>query len=148
MNNVTQIRELLVDLVESTESPVYDMCIQITCYLEQYPQQRNLTIGGLRAALNKSDSSDNILIQAAFTLATHPFLVLEVRYKLYDAEIEDVIEELDSSTYLNALSDGLFIDEDGNNVSLKELNSRVFPYFVSRLQDLESSEPYVVSRSE
>lgn len=148
MNNVTQVRELLVDLVESTESPVYDMCIQITCYLEQYPQQRNLTIGGLRAALNKSDSSDNILIQAAFTLAAHPFLVLEVRYKLYDAEIEDVIEELDSSTYLNALSDGLFIDEDGNNVSLKELNSRVFPYFVSRLQDLESSEPYVVSRSE
>ncbi|NIH21659.1 hypothetical protein HBM99_04715 [Providencia heimbachae] len=147
MNNVTQIRELLVDLVKSTELPVYDMCSQIICYLGQCPRQRNLTIGGLRAALNKSDSNDDILIQAAFTLAAHPFLVLEVRYKLYDAVIEDVIDELDNPTYLTALSEGYFIDEEGNNVSLEDLNSRVFPYFVNLLQDCEIPEPHIIVRS-
>ncbi|PHM24816.1 hypothetical protein [Xenorhabdus budapestensis] len=148
MNNVGQVRGLLAELVESTASPVYVACDQIALYLEQHPQQLNLTIGGLRAALDRSERDDNVLIQAAFALTAHPFQALEVRYKLYDVTISDVIEELNHSAYLAALSEGHFIDDDGNDIALEELNSRVFPYFVNLFQDNVIAEPHVTVMSE
>ncbi|MBO1632290.1 hypothetical protein ACX1F1_17480 [Yersinia pseudotuberculosis] len=148
MNNVGQVRELLAELVRSTASPVYAACDKIVSYLEQHSQQRNLTIGGLRAALEWSESDDNVLIQAAFALTAHPFQALEVRYKLYDTTISDVLEELDHPTYLAALSEGHFTDDDGNYMAFEELNSRVFPYFVSLLKDNIIAKPHVMMRYE
>lgn len=131
MNNAAQIKELLEELVRSTGSPVYAVCGQIVSYLEHHSQQRNLTIGGLRAALNRSDQEDNVLIQSAFTLVGHPFQALEVRYKLYDEQIEHVLEELDHSTYMQAISEQNFIDDDGNDIAIDDLNARIFPYFIN-----------------
>ncbi|MBE4045903.1 hypothetical protein HJ124_07975 [Vibrio parahaemolyticus] len=134
MSNVTQIRALLAELVLTTQSPIYAVCDAIASYLEQNPRQNNLTIGGLRAALNRAPSGDIELIQAAYALTASPFNVLEVRYKLYDDSITDVIEELDQHTYMMALNEQRYIDDDGNTLKLEELNSRVFPYFVNRLR--------------
>ncbi|GLR75750.1 hypothetical protein [Aliivibrio sifiae] len=134
MSNVTQIKTLLAELVSTTQSPIYAVCDAITSYLEQNPRQKNLTIGGLRAALNRAPSGDSELIQAAYALTANPFDALEVRYKLYDDSITDVIDELDQHTYMVALNEQQYIDNDGNILKLEELNSRVFPYFVNRLQ--------------
>lgn len=134
MNDVTQIRELLAELMSTTRSPIYAVCDAIASYLEQNPRQNNLTIGGLRAALNRAPSGDSELIQAAYALTAKPFDTLEVKYKLYDDSITDVIEELDQHTYMVALNEQQYIDGDGNTLRLEELNSRVFPYFVNRLQ--------------
>ncbi|MFW8632244.1 hypothetical protein [Vibrio natriegens] len=134
MSNVTQIRALLAELVSTTQSPIYAVCDAIVSYLEQNPRQNNLTIGGLRAALNRAPSGDSELIQAAYALTANPFDALEVRYKLYDDSITDVIEELDQHTYMVALNEQQYIDDAGNMLGLEELNSRVFPYFVNRLQ--------------
>lgn len=142
MKNVVQIRELLAELMKSTDSPVYATSNQIVSYLEEHPQQNNLTIVGLRAALGRSERHDNILIKAAFALTAHPIQVLEVRYKLYDTTIDDVIEELDHSTYLVALSEGYFIDNEGNDIAFNEFNSRVFPYFVNLFRDNVITEPH------
>ena len=131
MNNAAQIKELLEELVRATGSPVYAVCDKIVSYLEHNPQQRNLTIGGLRAALNHSDQDDNVLIQSAFTLVAHPFQALDVRYKLYDEHIKDVLEELDHSTYMQAVSEQHFIDDDGNDIAIEDLNARIFPYFIN-----------------
>lgn len=134
MSNVTQIRALLAELVSTTHSPIYAVCDAIVSYLEQNTLQNNLTIGGLRAALNRSSADDSELIQAAYTLTSNPFDALEVRYKLFDETITDVIEELDQHAYMVALSEQQYIDDDGNIIKLAELNSRIFPYFVNRLQ--------------
>lgn len=144
MNNVAHVRELLERLVESTDSPIYVTCNEIISYLERNPTQRNLTVGGLRAALKKPFSEDNILIQAAFALTAFPFQALEVRYKLYDVSISDVLEELTHSTYMVAISDGAFIDDEGNNISLDELNSRVFPYFINKFQIDAYANPHAM----
>ncbi|MEY0949271.1 hypothetical protein AB7179_03620 [Providencia manganoxydans] len=132
MNHVAQMRELLAELMDVANSPVYAICIEIVSYLEHHPQQKILTIGGLRAALHQSEKNDSALIQAAYTLTSHPFFVLEVNYKLYDSALEDVIEELDHSAYMEAISQGYFIDKDGNEIINNELNKRVFPYFVNQ----------------
>ena len=134
MNNVTEIRQLLESLVKSDDSPVYATCNKIAIYLENHPNQRNLTIGGLRAALKRSNEDDQTLIQAAFTLTAYPFNALEVRYQLYDDLISDVSEELDYSTYMKAISEGHYIDEEGNDIDIEEFNSRAFPYFINHLQ--------------
>tara|TARA_R110002049_G_scaffold139621_2_gene300349 strand:+ start:512 stop:955 length:444 start_codon:yes stop_codon:yes gene_type:complete len=131
MNDTAQVKNLLKELVESTGSPVYAVCVQIVWYLEHNPQQRNLTIGGLRAALKRTTQEDNVLIEGAFALASHPFQALEVRYKLYDEQIEDVLEELNHSTYMQAISEQHFIDNDGNDIAIDDLNSRIFPYFIN-----------------
>ncbi|MFI3276671.1 hypothetical protein [Vibrio sp.] len=107
-------------------------------YLEHNTQQRNLTIGGLRAALKRSAQDDNVLIQSAFTLVGYPFQALEVRYKLYDEQIEDVLEELDHPTYMQAISEQHFIDDDGNDIAIDDLNARVFPYFINLFKQDES----------
>lgn len=133
MNNVARVKEVLENLVKSTDSPVYAVCEKILSYLERNPRQSNLTVGGLRAALNKSIADDNILIQAAFSLTAHPLQVLEVRYKLYDKSISNVLEELTHSTYMTAISEKYFIDDDGNHIAFEELNTRVFPYFINKL---------------
>jgi hypothetical protein len=141
MNNVDHVKKLIAGLVESTDSPVYVACGEIISYLELHPRQRNLTIGGLRAALNRVVRDDNVLIQAAFALTAYPFLALDVRYKLYDEKIEDVVEELEHSTYVGAIADGYFIDDDGNDLSIEELSSRVFPYFINQFQDDVVADP-------
>jgi hypothetical protein len=134
MNNLAKVRELLEKLVGSTDSPVYSACDEIAAFLEHHPKQRNLTIGGLKAALKKSDSDSEVLIQAAFALTTYPFSALEVRYKLYDVSISNVIEELDNSSYVRAIAKGHFIDDDGNDITVEELHKRTFPYFVNQFQ--------------
>lgn len=146
MNNVAQVRTLLAELVRVTNSPVYAVCNEIVSYLDNYPNQRNLTIVGLRAALERAERDDNILIQAAFVLTAHPFLALDVRYKLYDEQIEDVIEELDHSTYMCAIAEGHFIDDDGHDLAIEELNSRIFPYFINKFQNDVAAEPHATMR--
>lgn len=142
MNNVAMVRKLLAELVKDTDSSVYIACDEIVAYLEHNHRQRNITIGGLRAALYRVDRDDAILIQAAYTLTSHPFFVLDVRYKLYDKNIEDVIEELDHSTYMTAIENGHFIDDNGDELAIEDLNSRVFPYFINKLQYDMSSKPH------
>lgn len=134
MNDVAHVRKLLEELVESTASPVYAACQEIISYLWDNPTQHNLTVGGIRAALKRSEKNDADLIQAAFALTAHPFQVLEVRYKLYDETISEVLEEITHHTYMQALSDGQFIDDEGNVLTLEELNSRIFPYFINELR--------------
>ncbi len=133
MTNAARVRELLEKLVESTSSPVYVLCDEIVAYLTQNPMQQDLTVGGLRAALNKNPSVDNTLIQAAFALTAYPFLALEVRYRLYDQLILDVVEELTHTQYLTAISESFFIDDEGNKIAIEELNTRIFPYFINKL---------------
>ncbi|MEZ8348894.1 MULTISPECIES: hypothetical protein [Vibrio] len=133
MMNAARLREQLKELVESTESPIYTLCDEIVDYLTHNPTQQDLTVGGLRAALNKKPEIDNILIQAAFALTAHPLSALEVRYRLYDILIEDVLEELTHTQYLTAISEGSFIDDDGNDIPLRELNERIYPYFINKL---------------
>jgi hypothetical protein len=142
MNNVAAVKELLAKLVESTSSPVYVVCKDIVLYLDKHPKQRNLTIGGLRAALKRTVSDDSVLIQAAFALTAYPFLALNVRYKLYDERIEDVIDELDHPTYMGAIADGRFIDYDGNELDIEELSSRAFPYFINQLKEDAVTKPH------
>ncbi|EGQ9327737.1 hypothetical protein O2V13_004351 [Vibrio parahaemolyticus] len=133
MNDVARVRQLLTGLVKSTDSPVYAVCQEIVSYLEGNPTQHYLTVGGIRAALKRSEKNDADLIQAAFTLTAYPFQVLEVRYKLYDETISKVLEEITHHTYMQALSDKQFIDDEGNVIALEELNSRIFPYFINKL---------------
>lgn len=83
------------------------------------------------------------MIQSAFTLVGHPFLVFDVRYKLYDEDIDDVLEELDHLTYMIALSEEHFIDDEGNDISIEELHARIFPYFVNRFQQNDDSQVHV-----
>ena len=133
MNNVVQVKKILEELVKSVDSPVYVICSEIISFLEKNPNQRNLTIGGLRAGLQRVEHDDRILIEAAYTLTAHPFLALDVKYKLYDEEIEEVIEELEHETYMGAIKNGCFIDDEGNDLAIDALNSRVFPYFINQL---------------
>ncbi|EGR0694851.1 hypothetical protein EX461_03395 [Vibrio parahaemolyticus] len=133
MMNAARVRVLLKDLVDSTDSPIYPICDEIITYLIEHPMQQDLTVGGLRAALRKREATDNHLIQAAFTLTAHPLSALEVRYRLYDERISEATEELTHSDYMVALSNGHFIDDDGNFIELEELNRRIFPYFINRL---------------
>jgi hypothetical protein len=143
MNTVTEVRKLLEKLVKSTDSPVYAVCDEIASYLENHPQQQDLTIGGLKAALKDYDRNDSVLIQAAFALTAHPFNALEVRYRLYDESISDVIEELNHSTYMNAVSEGHLIDHDGNDIGIEELHARAFPYFINQLQNNAITKAYL-----
>ncbi|MDN3404202.1 hypothetical protein [Pseudoalteromonas sp. APC 3218] len=135
MNDAAQVIEQLEELVKSTNSPVYAVCTQIVSYLRHNPNQRNLTIGGLRAALDRNSNEDKALIEGAFTLVSYPFQVLEVRYKLYDEQKNDVLEELNHPTYMQAISAKEFIDDDGNNLSIDDLNARVYPYFINLIND-------------
>ncbi len=146
MNNAADVKQFLINLVKMTSSPVYAACYEIAAYIELNPSQRDLTIGGLRAALKRSPQDDNILIQAAFTLAAHPFQAFEVRYRLYDEEISNVLEELETSKYLEAKSVGHFIDVEGNIIPIKELDSRVFPYFINKLEYNIESKPSFLMR--
>lgn len=131
MNNIAIVRRLLEELVISTGSPVYSVCIEVISYLENNPKQNILTVGGLKIALSKITDEDNLLIQAAFVLTAYPFDVLDVRYKLYDTTLQRVIDDLDHATYMVALSEKKFIDSDGEIVALDELLSRSFPYFIN-----------------
>lgn len=146
MDNITEVKNILNGLIESTKSPVYSTCIKIVLYLENHPQQQDLTIMGLRAALDEKEGFDNLLIKAAFTLSAHPFKALEVRYKLYDEDIRDVLDDLDQSTYVKAVSEREFVDSRGNEIHIDELNSRVFPYFINLFHT--SSTPSVKAGGE
>lgn len=148
MKNVAHVQEMLDKLVKLTDSPVYAVCSDITAYLERNPNQHNLTIGGLRAALERSVKDDNVLIQAAFTLTGHPFNTLEVRYKLYDELMLDVQQEIDHPTYIHAKSVGNFIDEDGNDISVEELDARVFPYFINVLHESKNFHYFSITGDE
>lgn len=134
MNDAAKVIEQLEELAKSTDSPVYAVCTQIVSYLKHNPNQRNLTIGGLRAALQRNFKEDKVLIEGAFTLVSYPFQVLEVRYKLYDEQKNDVLEELNHSTYMKAISAQSFIDDDGNSLSIDDLNARIYPYFINLIK--------------
>lgn len=117
--------------MKDTASPLYAVCKEITIYLERNPYQDILTIGGLRVALRRNPENDELLIRAAFTLALHPFNVLQVRYRLYDEELTDVIQEMEHAEYMDASTHDDFVDVEGNEISLSELHRRTFPYFVN-----------------
>jgi hypothetical protein len=131
MNNVTRIKQLLSELTKTDASPLYAVCQQITVYIEHHPTQINLTIGGLRAALSRAQDGDELLIRAAFTLSLHPFQALQVRYRLYDEELNEVIQEMEHAEYIVAMSGDDFIDGEGNEIALSELHRRTFPYFIN-----------------
>lgn len=131
MNHVTRVKELLSELMRDTASPLYAACQQITEYLEQHPTQNELTIGGLRVALRRNQKGDEVLIRAAFTLAFHPFDVLQVRYRLYDDTLTKVVQDLEHARYMVALTRDDFVDVEGNEIALSELQRRTFPYFVN-----------------
>lgn len=131
MNSVAQVKQLLSELTKSDASSLYAVCHQITVYIEHHPRQHNLTIGGLRAALHRNAEDDDLLIRAAFTLSLHPFQALQVRYKLYDEELSEVVQEIEHADYIVAVSREEFIDIEGNEITLCDLHRRMFPYFVN-----------------
>ncbi|MFQ2171739.1 hypothetical protein ACK345_01010 [Aeromonas rivipollensis] len=131
MKTVAEIRKLLNELIEVTSSPVYMLGIEILEHLEACPQQKYITVGGLRAALSRKIDDDSLLIQAAFTLTSYPFEALVVRYKLYDEDLYDVLEEFDHITYMKVISDGRFIDSEGDEYHIDTFQSRTYPYFIN-----------------
>jgi len=131
MNNVAQVKKLLSELAKSDTSSLYAVCHQITDYIERHPRQINLTIGGLRAALQRTADGDDLLIHAAFTLSLHPFQALQVRYRLYDENLSEVIQEMEHPDYMVAVSQDEFVDSEGNQITLSDLHRRTFPYFVN-----------------
>ena len=131
MNNVAQVKKLLSELAKSDTSSLYAVCHQITVYIERHPRQINLTIGGLRAALQRTADGDDLLIRAAFTLSLHPFQALKVRYRLYDENLSEVIQEMEHPDYMVAVSQEEFVDSEGNQITLSDLHRRTFPYFVN-----------------
>lgn len=131
MKTVAEIRKLLNELIEVTSSPVYMLGIEILEHLEACPQQKYITVGGLRAALSRKIDDDGLLIQAAFTLTSYPFEALVVRYKLYDEDLYDVLEEFDHLTYMKVISDGCFIDSEGDEYHIDTFQSRTYPYFIN-----------------
>ncbi|MCW8354032.1 hypothetical protein [Citrobacter portucalensis] len=131
MNQVTRVKQLLSELTRDTASPLYAVCQQIVVYLEQNPSQNILTIGGLRVALRRAPESDELLIRAAFTLALHPFYALQVRYRLYDEKLKNVIQEMEHVEYMDASTRDDFVDVEGNEIALNELHRRTYPYFVN-----------------
>jgi len=131
MKTVAEIRKLLNELIEATSSPVYMLGIEILGHIEACPQQKNITVGGLRAALSRKVDDDALLIQAAFTLTSYPFEVLVVRYKFYDEDLYDVLAEFDHQTYMKAITDGSFIDSEGDEYHIDIFQSRTYPYFIN-----------------
>ena len=131
MNNVAQVKKLLSELAKSDTSSLYAVCHQIAVYIERHPKQINLTIGGLRAALQRTADGDDLLIRAAFPLSLHPFQALKVRYRLYDENLSEVIQEMEHPDYMVAVSQEEFVDSEGNQISLSDLHRRTFPYFVN-----------------
>ena len=134
MDHVTRVKQLLSELVKSDASPLYTLCQQITVYVEHHPAQINITIGGLRAALRRPPDDDELLIRAAFTLSFHPFQALQVRYRLYDRGLNEVIQEMEHAEYMTALSRSEFVDDEGNEIAIGELHRRTFPYFINQLR--------------
>lgn len=134
MNNVAQVKKLLSELAKSDKSSIYAICHQITVYIERHPRQINLTIGGLRAALQRTADGDDLLIRAAFTLSLHPFQALKVRYRLYDENLSEVIQEMEHPDYMVAVSQEEFVDSEGNQITLSDLHRRTFPYFVNMFE--------------
>lgn len=133
MNNVNRVKQLLSELTKADASPLYAVCQQITVYIEDHPSQVNLTIGGLRAAFSRAPDGDDLLIRAAFTLSLHPFQALQVRYRLYDEALNEVIQEMVHAEYMIAMSREEFVDDEGNEIALSELHRRTFPYFINML---------------
>ena len=131
MDKIARVKQLLSELTTTNASPLYAVCHDITVYIEHHPRQIVLTIGGLRAALQRSTDGDELLIRAAFTLSFHPFQALRVRYKLYDEKLSEVIQEMDHSDYMVAVSGEEFVDREGNEIPLNDLHRRTFPYFIN-----------------
>lgn len=138
MNTIEQTKNKIDELKSSTGLSLYYVCGEILRYLEKNPNQNNITLMGLVSSINQSDVS--LVIRAAFTLAEHPFSILDVRYKLYDELKEEVTQEISQTQYINALNANLFIDDEGNELSLEQLNSRSFPYFINLLNELDSKK--------
>jgi hypothetical protein len=120
--------EAMAKLIDLPELPISKKIVE---YLLLHPKQKDLTIGSLRAALRMTRDEDNALIKAAFLLSAHPFEVLRVRYKFYDSTRSNVIQEIDHKEYMDAAQLSSFIDKEGEEVSLEEFKSRVYPYFIN-----------------
>ena len=146
MNNVAQVKKLLSEMAKSDNSSLYAVCYQMTVYIETHPRQINLTIGGLRAALQRSAEGDDLLIRAAFTLSVYPFQALQVRYRLYDEKLSEVIQEIEHHDYMIAISKKEFIDVEGNEITLGDHHRRTFPYFVNMLSADSHSEAVASGR--
>ncbi|TOH44301.1 hypothetical protein CGI79_25130, partial [Vibrio parahaemolyticus] len=64
---------------------------------------------------------DAAIFEAGIVLSSYPFEVLDIKYKLVDENLTDVIQIIDSYAYSRALSQGFFIDDDGETLSLIEM---------------------------
>lgn len=131
MNKLSEIKAKL-DSLSEFNTEIFHICQDIVAYLELHPKQVNLTIGGMKAVIATND--EKAIIQAAFTLTLHPFCILDVRYRLYDEALEEVIQELDQESYSRALQDEFFVDENGYEIPFEELNKRLFPYFINLVE--------------
>ncbi|ELA9310781.1 MULTISPECIES: hypothetical protein [Vibrio harveyi group] len=133
---MTDIQAKLHELVSSTDSPVFRMSLNIVDYLSHNPNKRDLSLVGLRTQLKARPEQDAAIFEAGIVLSSYPFEVLDIKYKLVDENLTDVIQIIDSYAYSRALSQGFFIDDDGETLSLIEMNNRIFPYFINRYSSL------------
>ncbi len=136
MSTLTDVRTKLHELVSSTNSPVFRMSLNIVDYLSCNPNKRDLSLIGLRNHLQVTPEHDAAIFQAGLVLSSYPYEVLDIKYNLVDENLSEVIQTLDAATYSKALSAGFFIDDDGETLSLVDMNSRMFPYFVNRHSSL------------
>ncbi|MEZ9422164.1 hypothetical protein AB4186_01700 [Vibrio lentus] len=134
MNSIKlgEILEKLEELEKITESPEFAVSIKIVKFLTDNPNQLDLTIVGMRSALKMPPELDQDIVKAAFLLSAYPFEIFEPKYRLYDADFNDIVEVLNHSDYMSATRSNIYIDDEGEEIEGEEFQSRVFPYFVNQ----------------
>lgn len=119
--------------IMNTTASSNDLEHRLVHYLNTHPDQRELSVGGLCAALQLHEKRVPQLIQAAFALASTQRSMLEVHYKLYDPLMNEVLEDVSQSEYEQSVAEGCFIDLDGYEVTREEFVRRARPCFVHRI---------------
>ncbi|HIF6108287.1 TPA: hypothetical protein ACX3HW_001911 [Vibrio parahaemolyticus] len=117
----------LIKYDKSEDPAVYEVCIKLINHLNN-SNEHKLTIVGIRNSLQLNPENDPSIIKAAMLLSSQSFDCFDVYFKLYDESLCNVIEELDTYRYLEAISNDELVDGDGNTID--NFQDRLFPYFV------------------
>lgn len=113
----------------------HELCKSIIGYLVGNPNQREITVVGLRAALGLPDEMTEELIGCAFLLSRKDIGVLAVSFYLFDSAGENVIQIFSVDQYLDAIQTDRFIDVNGDEIGAVELTRRCFPRFTNMIND-------------
>lgn len=133
MVSIEETRGRLNKLFGETQAPVYGLCADILEQVAKCPVTQHFTIEGLRDLLSRQERDDKLLIEAMFMLLAHPFSALDVYFPVYDGSLTTEIHQMELAEYIQALKDGFFVDASGQQFDMTGLQTRIFPYFISRL---------------